>query len=328
MAHRKVEEEIERLNLLREAAPGEAAEGLRKALGDRVNLMVAKAAKIAEEMQLRDLIPDLLRAFDRLFERPTERDPQCWGKNAIAKALAALEHREAAPFLRGIGHIQMEPVWGGEEDTAATLRGTCALALPACSDTPREQVMRRLVDALTDRAAPVRSDAARALAQMEGEGAGLALRLKARMGDGEPQVTGEVFDYLFQLEKEDAREFVASFLDAGSEAVREEAALALGASRLAGAAEVLQQAWTRQRDPQFRAVLLRALSSTRQPAAIEFLLNLVRNGREIEAVAAVEALGLHRDSADIRRQVKEAAEHREPGVHKQFAQSFARAENA
>jgi len=328
MAHRKVDEEIERLNLLREAAPAEAGAVLRKALADRVNLVAAKAAKIAVDLQLLDLVPDLLRAFDRLFERPTERDPQCWGKNAISKALAALEHREAAPFLRGLGHIQMEPVWGGEEDTAATLRGTCALALPACTDLPREQVMRRLVDALTDRAAPVRSDAARALAQMEGEGAGLVLRLKARTGDEEPQVTGEVFDYLFQLEKEDALGFVAGFFDTGNEAVREEAALALGASRLTGATELLQQAWTRQRDPQFRLVLLRALSSTRQPAAMEFLLNLVRNGREADAVAAVEALGLHRDSADIRRQTQEAADRREPAVRKEFDKSFARAENA
>ena len=81
-------------------------------------------------MRLEELAPDLLRAFDRLMEKPVERDPQCWGKNAIVQALVALEHREAAPFVRGIRHIQIEPVWGGQEDTAPTLRGTCALALP------------------------------------------------------------------------------------------------------------------------------------------------------------------------------------------------------
>ena len=69
---------------------------------------------------------------------------------------------------------------------------------------------------------------------------------------------------------------------------------------------LLQGAWNHERDPQFRAVLLRALSASRQPAALEILFNLVRNGREVDATAAVEALALHRDSADIRRQAEES----------------------
>src|ERR1051326_1716583 len=98
---RKIEQEIERLNLLREAQPEVARAALRRALADRVNLMVAKAAKVAAELQFRDLIPDLLRAFDRLLDDAVERDPQCWGKNALAKALTDLDHRESAIFLRG-----------------------------------------------------------------------------------------------------------------------------------------------------------------------------------------------------------------------------------
>jgi len=328
MAHRQIEAEIEALNRLREAGAAEAAAPLRKALADRVNLVVAKAAKVAAEMRIHELLPDLLRAFDRLFEKPVERDPQCWGKNAISKALVALDHRQAAPFLRGIRHFQPEPVWGGEEDTAATLRGTCALALPSCADLARGEVLRVLVDALADRALPVRSDAARAVAQMEGDEAILLLRLKARLGDPEPEVIGQVFDYLFQLEREGALPFVAGFLEPHVGAVAEEAALALGSSRLPGVAPLLEDAWNRQRAPEFRQVLLRSLSATRQPPALEFLLNLVRNGRMADAVSAVEALALHRDSADIRRQAEEAAAQREPAVRDQFKQSFARPENA
>jgi HEAT repeat protein len=328
MARRQIEAEVEALNRLREASAAEAAAPLRKALADRVNLVVAKAAKVAGEMRLHDLLPDLLRAFDRLFEKPVERDPQCWGKNAISKALVGLDHRQAAPFLRGIRHIQPEPVWGGEEDTAATLRGTCALALPSCSDITRGDVLRRLVDALADKSQPVRSDAARAVARMEGDEAILLLRLKACLGDPEPEITGQVFDYLFQLEREEALPFVAGFLQPHLGAVAEEAALALGSSRLPGAAPLLEEAWNRQRAPEFRQVLLRSLSATRQPAALEFLLNLVRHGRVADAVSAVEALALHRDSADIRRHAGEAANEREPAVREQFKQSFAHAENA
>src|ERR1035438_10181347 len=83
MPHRKVEEGIEALNRLREATAADAVKALRKALADRVDLIVAKAAKIAAERQLRDLLPDPLAASDHLFEKPAARDPQCWGKNAI-----------------------------------------------------------------------------------------------------------------------------------------------------------------------------------------------------------------------------------------------------
>jgi hypothetical protein len=328
MAHRQIEAEVERLNLLHNAAPSEAAAALRKALSDRVNLIVAKAAKMAAEMRLPDLLPDLLRAFDRLFEKPVERDPQCWGKNALSKSLVALDYRESAPFLRGIHHIQMEPVWGGEADTAATLRGTCALALPSCFDIARGAILRHLVDSLADRALPVRSDAVRAIAQMQGDEAILLLRLKARQGDAESEVTGQVFDYLFQLEHDQALPFVAEFLQPKLGTVAEEAALALGSSRLTGAASLLEESFARQRDPDFRQVLLRALSSTRQPQALDYLLNMVRNSREADALCALEALALHRDSADIRRQVEHAAEEREPAVRGFFKKSFPRAENA
>lgn len=328
MAHRQIEAEVERLNLLREANPAEAATALKNTLSDRVNLIVAKSAKIAAEMRLEDLLPDLLRAFDRLFEKPVERDPQCWGKNAISKALVALDYRDAAPFLRGIHHFQMEPVWGGEADTAATLRGTCALALPACSDIARSQILRHLVDALADRALPVRSDAARAIAQMEGDEAILLLRLKARLGDSESEMSGQVFDYLFQLERDQALPFVADFLQPKLGPVAEEAALALGSSRLPAAAPLLEQSFARQRDPEFRQVLLRALSATRQPPALDFLLKLVRNAREPDALCALEALSLHRDSPDIRRRVEQAASDREGAVREQFKRSFPRVENA
>jgi hypothetical protein len=308
MAKRNVEQEIERLGLLREAPAGEACAALRKALADRVNLVVAKAAKVAAETGRSELVPDLLCAFEHLMEDAAARDPQCWGKNAIVKALVALDHRDSAPYARGARHIQMEAVWGGQEDTAQTLRGTCLLALPACTDLGRERVLRHLVDGLTDAALPVRIEAVRALEQMAGDEAALLLRLKAATGDREARVTGQAFDSLLNLEGESALDFVARFLAGAPEETRDEAALALGASRMAGAADRLRDAWTRERDPQFRAVLLRAVSLTRQPAAIEFLLDLLRNGRARDRADALEALGIHRDSPEIWQQVEKTAE--------------------
>src|SRR5579862_135441 len=125
---------------------------LRTALRDRNNFLVSKAAAIAGELGIRELIPDLAAAFERFLRDPAKSDPQCWAKNAIAKALKDLNYHEPDFYVRGLKHIQLEPVWGGQEDSAAALRGACVLALVACP-LPRLGILTHFVDALAgDRA--------------------------------------------------------------------------------------------------------------------------------------------------------------------------------
>jgi HEAT repeat protein len=318
---RKVEEQLDGLTPLREAPVEEALPALRKALGDRVNLVVAKAARIAAERQFQALLPELVQAFSRLFDDPLRRDPQCWGKTALAAALKDLGYSESAPYLRGLRHRQMEPVWGGDADTAESLRGTCLLALVACSDVERGEALRCFVDALTEPAHTIRIEAARALGQMAGDEGALVLRLKARLGDESPEVTGQVFDSLLAIEGARALPFLAGFLKHTDERA-EEAALALGSSRLEGGFDLLRQAWNETRDRQFRAVLLRAISLSRLDAALDWLLGVVREGRLADATAALEALALHTGSEEIRGQAKAAAEGREPELMTEFQKRF------
>ncbi len=312
MAVRKVEWELEQMGALRDAPAGEAPAALRKALKDPVNLMVAKAASIAAERQFRELIPELVRTFDRLCSDGARRDAKCWGKSAIARALAEMEHREPAVYLRGMTYIQMEPVWGASVDTADILRGICVLGLVACTDMRREDILRALIDAAADSAGTVRVEAVRAIAQMDEP---LLLRLKARLGDPAPEVMGQVFDSLLAIEGEEAVKFVAGFLRNGEH--REEAAMALGSSRLAGAVTVLREVL--EESGELRAVLLRALSLSRQQEALAFLMELVRDGRPADAIAAVQALALH---PDMREQVEAAAGAREEEVREAFRQAW------
>ena len=303
----RVEQQLEHLRALRAMGPSEAAiVPLRKALRDRVNVVVAKAAAISAEFQLQTLMPDLLHAFERLFDKPVENDPQCWGKNAIAKALKDLGHAESAVFLRGMRHIQMEPGWERPVDTANVLRGMCALALVQCSDITQDETFLHLIDAVTESAATVRRDAAVAIEQMAGREAVSLLRLKARVGDDEPEVTGQVFESLLRLDPRATVSFVARFLEDKNEEVAEEAALALGASRLQPALEILKEAWKKSKNTAIGPVLLRAISASRLDDALEFLFSIVREARQSERDDAVRALEIHRDSEDIRRRTEEA----------------------
>ena len=182
--------------------------------------------------------------------------------------------------------------------------------------------MRHLIDAFSDEIATVRADIARALEQMEGEEACLLLRLKALLGDEEAPVTGQVLESLLRLERAAAVPFVAKFLRSGGE-VAEEAALALGASRLSAAIEVLKQTWRNSRLLVTEDVLLRAISTSRQESAIKFLLDIVRSGREREALAALGAVALHRGSAEILARVAAAVESRsEPSINDTFRSEF------
>jgi len=312
MAGRKIEQQLEALKSLRtELSINAKILALRKALADRSNVVVAKAAAITAECGLKELIPDLEKAFERFFQKPVETDSQCWAKSALSKALKDLEYAESPLFLQGLSHVQMEPVYGGRADTATTLRGTCALALVQCLDLPRQETMQYLVNALTESAATVRADAARALEQMNGADAALLLRLKARAGDREPAVTGQALDSLLNLEGERALPFAREFLDSQDEDIRAEAALALGTSRLTAALDVLKKAWTESKDRRSGEPLLRAISASRHEMGLEFLLALVRTGREGDARDAINALRLHRESPEIARRVREAADARD-----------------
>src|ERR1700726_1907985 len=161
MSKEAFDRKMEALEALRSTGASETTtEQLRKALKDRNNYLVSKAAALSGELGLQPLIPDLIAAFDRFLIDAVKTDPQCWAKNAIVKTLKDLGHDDPEVYLRGMRHFQLEPVWGGRNDTAATVRGACALALVACS-LDRVGILRHLVDLAADPEKSVRIDAAR-----------------------------------------------------------------------------------------------------------------------------------------------------------------------
>ena len=307
---RKTEDRINELKLLRSGSSEAADSPLTKALGDKSNLVVAEAAKIIGELQRSNLIHDLLVSFSRLFEDPVKTDPKCWGKTAIIKALIVLDYGDSAPFLRAATHIQMEPVYGGQEDSAIHLRANAVLALVQCADLTRSEILRHVVDALVDPSDTVRIEAVRTLEQMNGEEAAVLLRLKSHLGDKRSSVVGQVFDSLIALERERGIEFVSRFMKSSDPETRDEAALALGASRSPKAVEKLTDAWKDCRSREFGSVLLRALSSSRDETALEFLLGLVREGAGKDSAAALEALAIHSDSPEMRERTEKAKRER------------------
>ena len=273
---RDVEQQAADLESLRTAPPDVAATSLRKALQNRNNYLVSKAAKLTADLSLTELIPDLATVFARFIDNPIKTDPQCWAKNAIAKALASLEYQEHELFLQGMRHIQLEPVWGGTSDTAGNLRGTCALALVQCRDLNSTRLLSLLTELFADKELPVRVNAARAVEQIGSDAAMLLLRLRAELASDEPELLGACYSGVLHLEGPSAIPWAARFLSHQDDASAE-AAIAIAETRTPEAFTTLKESFARSRDPWFRTALLSAIALTRQDEAYNWLLTLIES---------------------------------------------------
>lgn len=309
---RGFEKELTELDALKEgltagaAADPAAIEKLRKGLAHRNNFLVAKAAKVAAEAEIAALLPDVLAAFERFFVDAAKSDPQCWAKNALAKALVKLEHRGKDAYLRGMRHHQMEAVWGGQSDTAGALRGTCTLALVDCPGISDAELLAALLEPLTDTDKTVRVEAARALGQVGGVSAALLLRLLAMKEGDEAEVMGAVYSSLLGLEGVAVIPLVAGALEDGGE-TSGEAAFALAEMRNAEALKALLARLQEGADAWFASVLLSAVAVTRLPEAMDFLVAMIADDR-CEAAEAIEAIGRIAPSAELRARVEAAVE--------------------
>ena len=277
-----------------------------RALSSKHNFVAAKAADVARELKVRDIGAELQQSFDR-FLKGDPRDKGCAATTAIARAALELECDVGQLFNAGIRHVQREGPYDAPSDAAAELRGLCALGLVMVRDP---HMMEKVADLLADNAPTARIGAVRALAYSGREDAALVLRFKALTGDDEPDVIAECFTALFQLAPEPSLEFVAKFLDSSDEATRENAALAIGASRRPGALEVLRGHYSPRMWPGLRATLLLAIATVRSAGAVQFLLSVVEREKPDAAVDAVRALSIFRHDQELRDKLAAIVEER------------------
>ena len=298
-----VEEKLSAIRQLRERQPSsQVTSELRAALGDKSNLIVAAAAAIVGDQNHVSLSADLEAAFERCLVDPLKSDKLCRAKIAVVQALDKLEHDRTAVFLRAANHVQLEPVWGGSEDTAAPLRAAAILALARLD---YHGLLPLLVDALIDSQKEVRMAAAQALGHHGSEPASLLLRLKARMGDKEPDVISECLSGLLTASPKENLPFVSQFLDSVDPTIREAAILALGRSRLPEAFGLLKTS-LQQHPIGLNEEIFLAMAMLRLPVATEFLLEVVATEGETSASGALSALMIYRYDPALRERIADA----------------------
>ncbi len=301
---RKFEEQIAALDALRSQPVDVRIPALRKALGNRNNFCVGKAADLVREFRIEELTTDLLTALEHFFENAAKNDPQCWAKNGLSRALAALEYQEAEPYLRGMHHIQMEPVWGGQSDTAGTLRATCALGLVQCRSLSENDLLAHLIDLLADKDKSVRMEIVRAIEQIGSPAAAIVLRTRAVLGADEPEILGACYTAIVNLEGKRAIPWLSRFLKSADDFAAE-AALAIAGTHSEEGLLCLMKCMEDARDAWWRSVLLSAIALTRQDGALDYLLGLIRNDSS-DAEAAMDAVLRAVPPPDVLARVEEA----------------------
>ncbi len=275
---------------------------LRQILNSKFSIAIAQAAKVIGDAEVRSLLPELTAAFSKFMINGAETDPSCKAKQRIAEALYRMDYSEESLFLQGIHFVQMEPAWGGSTDTAAALRGTCALGLVRMNYV---DVMSELADLLADAESEARIGAVRAIAYTAQPQAVPLLRFKARIGDTDPQVISECFTGLMSLAPQASLPLIASFLDNSPE-MSEMAALALGESRQPQAFEILRQWWQRTVHTELRLTGLLAIAMLRQDNALDFLLTLVATGNQRDREGAIGALKMYQSDVILWQRVQQA----------------------
>jgi hypothetical protein len=288
-AKRTFDTELATLEALRGASPNAAELELAKALTHRNNLIVSKAAALALHHQLTGLTPNLAAAFSRFVDHSAKSDPQCWAKNALAKALAAFEYQEPELFLIGMRHIQLEPGWGGSNDTGGTLRGTCALALVQCRELNSHRLLMYLIPLLADKERTVRINVVRAIEQVGTDSATLLLRMLAEFPSDDPEFLGACFSGVLALEGPSAIDWAGRFLSREDDSAAE-AVMAIAQTHTLEAFQLLRSTFAAASDSWFRSTVLSAIALTRRQEAIDWLLDLVANEEDDEATGAHEAL--------------------------------------
>jgi len=227
---------LARLEAAREQDATSAAALCHEALHKAPGAAVARAMGLLRRLGHEGHGALATEAFERLCADGLKQDPGCLGRRAVAEGLLALDWLPCEPWWSGVELVQWEPVWGGRVDTAAGLRGLCALGLVRCGDARAPLALARL---LADKESEARRGAVRALREAPEAWALPLLAHRALLGVEDLDAQLDLLHGLLERDQSQAFHFVARELRHPREESREAAAIALGERGGAGGAALL-----------------------------------------------------------------------------------------
>jgi len=302
--HDKLQGAIDELSALRSVSdPALLSAKLSAAIKQNNGILVARAIKIVRERKIESIIETLPAVFDRFIDNGAKTDPGCGVKNEIVRALLDRPERCEELYVNGTQLIQMEGGYGPPTDTAAELRGLCAMGLVCIAS---RQSMRAVTSLLFDPQKTTRQMAVKCAITAGSDAAALLLRAKTLAGDTESEITGDALAGIMQIEKTQGLTFVQQFLFSDDESLAESAALAIGELRSPEAFDLLSELNDDVLMSRLRGALLLAMALTRDGRAVDLMIRTIEKEHIALASDAVRAAAIYRGDETIRDRVTQA----------------------
>jgi hypothetical protein len=278
--------------------PRELSAAVIKLMGQRSSFVVSRVADLAAERSVRDAVPAMIERLDQLLTDGASDDVGAGAVMSLVKALVALEagYEAEEVAIRASKHTRWEKVMGGSVEVAGSVRGNAAILLAAMGSMQAMRVGTELLAEADQRPPrertswPVRSDAARALTMIGSDGAAAILRFKILIGDAEPNVLSDCLAGLLAIERDAAIPLAQQMLDDDRDEYAEAAVLALGNWRDPRAFEQLRSRADRFLSSHSQELYLASIAMTRQPKAIDYLIELATDGNASLKRVAMNAL--------------------------------------
>ncbi len=287
-------------------------------LKHRSNHVVGPVAELVGAWEIESALPELEESYNRFLVNSIKTDPGCVAKRAIVEAMTKLGSSNSELFLEAVSYIQLDPMWGPPEDTAAGIRGLAGRGLFSMHFPGAMSVH---VDLIHDPKIETRRIAIDSLAEIGTNECELILRTLANCPErpfnkDDPDtysVMPECLLALMKINTERSIDFVVRFLHGIPEHM-ESAALAIGESRHPDAYNVLRKRYEELEDEESKGALCLPIALTRTEEAFESLCQVMENEPVPIALFALEALGLYSADSDcldrIHRHVMQRKEDR------------------
>ncbi len=282
---------------------------LENLLSSKHNLVVARAADAAADLERHELVPVLVREFDRFLVDPLVTDKTCQAKIAIAGALIRLGGGDAV-LLKAVKHVQREASGGDAIDTAAELRAAAAVAL---AERRHPRALDVAAELLADIEPHARQGAIRALQALPSEGAAALLKFKVLIGDREDEVVADAIKGMLVTDPE-TLSLATPFLS-DRPRLASMTAFSIAEARPPRAFEALRDAYQERDEDAFRAAVIASLGLLRDERCFDLFLEVIAAASDDVALAALAgAAAFVRDGKARERLAKAAASNPAPAT--------------
>jgi len=278
---------------------------LCKLLSSKNNIIAAKAAKVSADSNIRDLIKNLLSAFDYFMNNPQKNDKGCIAKEVIIESLDKMEYDQDDIFIRGINHHQFEPAYPKPVDTAGMLRAKSLFALYRLNN---KNIFFILSDLLFDSELCVRYAAIKVLSQLCCDESELLLRVKIKAFDDEIKIIADCFSALMNINPMRSLLFIEKYLNSNDPIIAENAAFAIGESQSKEGLNTLIRFRENAIFSKNQNIVLLPVALTKLDKAFEYLIQVVENESKISAVAALKALKIYGHNEKYRNIIQKIVE--------------------